>query len=66
MHTPENPVWGIDGYGYLATINNLGLKTRCWPKKPTIYTQSPTSIIDIGDMCHSQLGEQVRLNGILN
>ena len=40
MHTPENPVWGIDGYCYLAAINNLGLKTRRWPKKPTIYTVS--------------------------
>ena len=40
MHTPENPVWGIDGYCYLAAINNLGLKTCRWPKKPTIYTVS--------------------------
>ena len=40
MHTPENPVWGIDGYCYLAAINNLGLKTCCWPKKPTIYMVS--------------------------
>ena len=36
MHTPEN----LDGYCYLAAINNLGLKTRHWPKKPTIYTLS--------------------------
>ena len=25
-HTKQNPVWNIDGYCYLAAINNKGLK----------------------------------------
>ena len=33
-HTKENLVWNIDGYCYLAAINDEGLKNREWPKNP--------------------------------
>ena len=39
-HTKQNPVWNIDGYCYLAAINNEGLKNREWPKNPTLYSMS--------------------------
>ena len=39
-HTKINPVWNIDGYCYLAAINNEGLKNREWPKNPTLYSMS--------------------------
>ena len=39
-HTKVNLVWNIDGYCYLAAINNEGLKNREWPKYPTLYTMS--------------------------
>ena len=36
-HTKINPVWNIDGYCYLAAINDEGLKNREWPKNLTLY-----------------------------
>ena len=39
-HTKENPVWNMNGYCYLATINDDGLKNCQWPKYPTLYTMS--------------------------
>ena len=39
-HTKQNLVWNIDGYCYLAAINNEGLKNREWPKNPTLYSVS--------------------------
>ena len=39
-HSKQNPVWNMDGYSYLAAINNKGLKNREWPKSPTLYSMS--------------------------
>ena len=39
-HTSENPVWNLDGYCYLAAINQTGLESHQWPKYPTMYSMS--------------------------
>jgi hypothetical protein len=41
-HSPENPVWDIPGFCYLAAINiTVDLKQRpFWPANPTVYELS--------------------------
>ena len=39
-HTTKNLVWRLDGYCYLAAINQVRLESQQWPKQPTMYTMA--------------------------
>ena len=39
-HTTKNLVWRLDGYCYLAAINQVRLESQHWPKQPTMYTMA--------------------------